>query len=327
MSKEWPIYGPMDLIKTSANWHKPWHDNYYVMFSSIWGGFSTDPQLWGVPPDDHMVHRGDAVFESFKCVSGKVYCLKEHLERLANSASFLAIKMPKEFDQITEILKQAYKLGGHDDFVIRLTVSRGPGSFAVNPYDSPESQLYLVTMKLKQPAAEVYQKGVTIITAPYPAKSEYVSIKACDYLHNVLVKKAAVDAGADYAVSFDREGYLTEGPTENVALVTKTGQLIAPTYNRILKGVTLSRVLSLGEELVKEGFLKQVLNQDMTREDILNQVAEVFLTTTSFDVLGVSYWDKRPIGEGHPGPVTLELKKRIVLEIQGNNQYLTNLKS
>jgi branched-chain amino acid aminotransferase len=234
--------------------------------------------------------------------------------------------MPKDFDFIVEILKEAYALGGHDDFVIRLTVSRGPGSFAVNPYDSPESQLYLITMKLKQPAAEVYQKGVTIITAPFPAKSEYVSIKTCDYLHNVLVKKAAVDAGADYAVSFDQEGYLTEGPTENVALITKSGQLIAPTYKRILKGVTLSRILSIGEELVKDGLLTQVLNRDMTKEDIANQVAEVFLTTTSFDVLGVSRWDGHPIGDGLPGPITRELKKRITLEIQGNNQYLTNLK-
>jgi branched-chain amino acid aminotransferase len=297
------------------------------MFSTFWGGFSTEPWIWGVPPDDHMAHRGDAVFESFKCVNGRAYCFNEHLDRLSVSAAALGLELPLGPSDILGILKQAYKLGGHDDFVVRLTVSRGPGSFSVNPYDSVGgSQLYLVTIKLKKPGQSVYDQGVKLATAPFASKKEYSGIKSCDYLHNVLAKKSALDKGADYVVSFDQEGFLTEGATENVALVTKGGELIVPTFDRILKGVTLLRVMELAKALVAKGTLKSIENRDLTEKEAKDEAAEVFLTTTSFDVLGVSSWDGQPIGSGRPGPITRELFKLIDEDIHDpESPYATNL--
>ncbi|MDR1487623.1 MAG: aminotransferase class IV [Deltaproteobacteria bacterium] len=322
---QWPSLSPSELFQKMSQNKKSWHENYYVMFSSIWGGFSTDPWLWNVPPDDHMVHRSDAVFESFKCVNGKAYCLNGHLERLDSSARFLGLKIPSELADMTDILKQARILGGHDDFTVRLTISRGPGSFTVNPYDSPESQLYLVTMKLKRPTAEAYAKGVTLATAPFPAKSEYSTIKSCDYLHNVLAKKYAIDAGYDYVVSFDQDGFLTEGATENVAVVTKSGHLCVPSFDRILKGVTLLRVMDQGRTLEASGRLKGVITRDLTKKEVFEEAAEVFLTTTSFDVMGVVKWDDKIIGDGRPGPITKELLELMEKEIHGDGPHLTSL--
>ncbi|MDR2442098.1 MAG: aminotransferase class IV [Deltaproteobacteria bacterium] len=325
MATQWPNYTPEELFQVQKNNIQKWHDNYLVMFSSQWGGFSADPQLWSVPADDHMVHRGDAVFESFKVVDGRAYCLRQHLDRLLNSAAYLGLNMPPEFDRVEDILRQAYKIGGQEDFVVRLTVSRGPGSFSVNPYDSYASQLYLVTMKLKRPAPEVYERGVKIATAPFPAKSQYPGIKTCDYLHNVLAKKSAIDAGADYVVSFDQDDYLTEGATENIAVVTNDGQLLVPSFSRILKGITLLRVMELATT-IKPPLLKSVSNRDLKRHEIPSLLSEAFLTTTSFDVLAVNSWDGQIVGQGRPGPVTQKLAQLIDAEIHADGPHTTSLK-
>ncbi|MDR0355214.1 MAG: aminotransferase class IV [Deltaproteobacteria bacterium] len=326
MTKNWPSFTPQELLDVQLSKKSPWHDGYYVMYSSLWGGFSADPAVWGIPPDDHMVHRGDAVFESFKCIGGRAYCFKEHLERLAFSAQALDLKMPPDFEHVLDILKQARRLSGHDDFTVRLTVSRGPGSFSVNPYDSVGgSQLYLIVSKFKRPAPEVYERGVSLGTAPFPAKSQYAVLKTCDYLHNVLAKKAAVDAGANYVVSFDGEGFMTEGATENVAVITKSGDLCVPSFHRILKGVTLLRVMDKARELVSEGVLKSVSNRDLTKEEILKDASEMILTTTSLDVMGVSSWDGKPVGDGKAGPVAKELFKRIELELSQDGPHMTSL--
>jgi branched-chain amino acid aminotransferase len=315
MGERWPVLGPEDLARVLKSNRRPFHDNYLTMYTSAWGGFSLDPELWSVPADDHMTHRGDAVFEAFKVVQGRVYCLDEHLERLAASADGLGLKMPPEIADIRGLLQRARILGGIEDFVVRLTVSRGPGSFTVNPYDSQGPILYLITIRLNRPTAERYERGVRLATAPFPAKTAFAGMKTCDYLQNLLAKKSAIDAGADYVVSFDPDGWLTEGATENVAVVTRDRELVVPPFERILKGVTLVRLMDLAGRLVADGTLKAVVNRDLHRSDLPAAAAEVFLASTSFDVLGVSSWDGVPVGEGRPGPVTRALTRLIDEEI------------
>ncbi|MDR1578150.1 MAG: aminotransferase class IV [Deltaproteobacteria bacterium] len=325
---DWPVYRtPEQLAQAVSNWRKQWHSEYLVMFSSYWGGFVTDPALWGVPPDDHMVHRGDAVFEAFKSVNGRVYCLEPHLTRLKNSAQLLELTLPPAFDQAQDIIRQAYQLGGVENLLIRLNVSRGPGSFAVNPYDAPQSQLYLTTSALKRPPAPFYQHGVTAISSPFPAQTYFATIKSCNYLQQVLAKKAAIDAGADYVISFDHQGFLTEGATENAAVITKSGELLAPCYDRILKGVTLGRVLAHAQDLIKTGLLKSASQRNISKEEMIDQAQEIFFTGTTFDLLAVTTWDGKPVGDGQVGPVARELTKRLEAEIHGDNQFTTDLKS
>jgi branched-chain amino acid aminotransferase len=320
-----PLLTRDNFIEQSLAWKRDYHKNYLVMYSSVWNAFSLDPELWGLPPDDHMVHRGDGVFESFKCVDGRLYCVNEHLHRLSQSAAALGISLPPICSETLDLLKEAYKLGKEKDFVVRICVSRGPGSFTVNPYDVSGPEYYLITLRLKRPDPKIYEKGVPIVSAPFPAKSEFMGVKSCDYLHNALVKKYAKDKGVDYAVSFDSEGFLTEGPTENVLVLTKDKRLIAPPWKRILKGVTLGRAMAKGEELVKRGLIKSVENEDVPRENLFDNLSEVFLTTTSFDVLPVVSWDGHPIGDGKPGEVGKELLRLIVDEIHSDNPFTTPL--
>jgi branched-chain amino acid aminotransferase len=323
--KTWPRYSPQDIPELSKKLKRDWHKDYFAMFSSVWGGFSTDPELWAIPADDHMAHRADGVFEAFKCQDGRAYCLTEHLERLARSAASIGLALPPELGDILDILRQAFELGGRQDFQGRICVSRGPGSFSVNPYDSRRPELYVVTVRLKRKPPEAYALGVPVVTSPLVARKEFAGVKSVDYLYNALMKKAAVDLGAEYGIGFDQDGFLTEGPTENIAVVTKDGELLAPSWERILKGVTLSRVMDRAQGLVAAGRLRFAGNRDIHRDRLWGLMGEAFLTATTYDLLPITTWDGKPVGDGRPGPVTLELMRLIEEESRSDNPHTTPL--
>ena len=318
-----PIYGPTDLAGDLERLRQPWHKNYLAMYSSVINGIVTDPVLMTVPVDDHLVHRADAVFDALKCVNGKAYCFREHMARLERSASGIDLKMPPEYERVEDYVRATMRAGGEKDTVVRIILSRGTGSFSTNPYDCPRSHMYIVVTKLKTPPAEEYEKGVAIISVPVPVKPPlFANIKSCDYLGNVLIKKAAVEAGVDYAVNWDELGYLAEGSTENIILVSEEGELLLPEYARVLKGVTLARTVALAEKLVQEGLLKAVRNTGIDRE-MASRAREAMLTGTSLDVLPVTLWDNKKVGDGNVGPVAKRLLELMREDVRSNSDVLT----
>ena len=320
-----PVYSHEDLVSKIESLRRPWHANYLAMYSSIFQGIVTDPVLMTVPVDDHLVHRADAVFDVFKCVNGRAYCMDRHLERLARSAAAIDLAMPEEFEHIRDIIRACARVGGEKDVLVRIMVSRGPGGFSTNPYECPAEQLYVVIVRLKAPPVEAYENGVAIISAPVPVKPPvFANIKSCDYLGNVLIKKAAVEAGVDYAVNWDEEGFLAEGSTENILVVSPESELLIPSFERTLKGVTLSRVIDLAQTLVVDGTLKDVRTDRIDRALSL-RCPEVMLSGTTLDVLPVTTWDGRTVGDGRPGPVTRRLLELVRRDISENAEVLTDL--
>lgn len=284
------------------------------MYSSQWGGIVTDPALWTVPADDHIVHRGDAVFEVFKCVDGRAYCLEDHLAKLSATADRLGIRKPPEFSRINDILRDTVRAGGEKDVLVRVILSRGPGGFTSNPYESPVGLLLITVLRLTKYGDEKYERGVSVITAPFQAKDPSIAtMKVCSYIQNVLVKKAALDAGADYAVCFGQGGFMTESSTENIAVVTRERELLAPEWSVILKGTTLTRLMELGRGMIVDGLLAEVRHQDITKVEVLD-AAEVFVCSTTTDVLPVTSWDGLRVGDGCQGPVAKELLARMRAE-------------
>ena len=302
-----PVYSQDDLAARAAEFKRPCHENYLAMYSSAWKGIVTDPVLMTVPVDDHMVHRADGVFDAFKCVNGRVYCLDRHLRRLERSASSLGINLPPDYGQIEEVIKAVIQAGGEKNVICRILLSRGPGSFSTNPFDCPVSQLYVIAHRLTPPAPEIYEQGVDIISVEVPVKTPaFAKVKSCDYLLNVMIKKEAKEAGKNFGVTWDENGFLAEGSTENIILVSPEQELLVPDFDRILRGTTLVRVMELAEGLIKDGFLKGVKTGRIDR-DTAQQCPEVMLCGTSLDVLPVTKWDGRVIGQGKPGPVARKL--------------------
>jgi branched-chain amino acid aminotransferase len=307
-----------DCERLAASYTKPYHQNYFAMYSSVLGGVVTHPFLMTIPMDDHMVHRGDGIFEVFKCVDGRIYNLQRHLERLERSSRAIYLKLPVGLEELTRIVVETIRLTGERDCLIRLFVSRGPGGFTTDPYECPASQVYVVVGRLNGYPDAFYSKGVRAKSSSVPIKKSYfANIKSCNYLPNVLMKKEAVDNQVEFTVSVDENGFLGEGSTENVGVVTGDGRLKLPKFSRILQGTTVMRATELAEPLVAAGTLQAVVFEDITLTEAFSS-AEMLLFGTTFDILPVVAFDRHAIGSGAPGPVFRALREQLRCDMWDN---------
>jgi len=297
----------MDRKKTN-----PHQNQYLSMYSSWLGGITTEAPLMVLPLDDHMVHRGDGVFEAMIVRNGWAFLLKEHLKRLAVSASKIGISCPWSETELQEIISETYRITRQSDCFVRIFLSRGPGTFSVNPYDSIGPQLHVICTRYSPYPADKYLSGVTLGRSAIPAKEPwFAQIKSCNYLHNVLMKKESIDQGFDFMVAFDSQGHLTESATENIVILDNKRRLIRPELDFILKGTTMMRMLELARQVLQKrnqigeptdfGYT-QVL-QGSLREVDITSAHEVFLIGTTLNVLPVTRFQKKKIGDGMPGPV------------------------
>lgn len=309
-----------DLI---AETERPWKKNYLVMYSSLWNGFTRDPDLMLIYMDDHLVHRGDGVFDAMRCVNGSIYQLERHLRRLKRSAEAIGLNIPIEMEKLTELVVSVTEKGCEKDCIIRITISRGPGGYSTNPYECFGPQIYINVIKYNSPPSYYYEKGVSLITSQYPQKDPFfANIKSCNYLLNVLMKKEAIDKGADYAVGLDKDGYITEGSTENIAIYTKNGYLLFPPFDTVLTGTTALRIKELAETLVERGELKGVAEEKVHQSQVY-EAEEVFLTGTSINVVPVCVYDGKKISKGIPGRLFQILKKMLESDMLNNRNLLT----
>ena len=303
-------FGTKDFA-TFCREHRPgYHADYYAMYSSWWDGITTEPNLMVVPVDDHMVHRGDGLFETFKCVDGAVYNLEAHLARLENGAKAIALQMPWSRGDIRRIIGEVLKAGGRRDALIRIFVSRGPGGHSANPYECPEPLLMVLAIRLPPPFMASHPDGARVGVSAVPNKEGmFAQVKSVNYLPNVLMKKQAVDAGVDFMLGFDKDGHMTELPTENFGIVTAERVLKVPRPDHILAGTTMGRVLALARDhLVPAGVLAGVEEADVPRAE-LETAAEMLVFGTSPHVTAVTEFAGRPVGDGKPGPVWRELSR------------------
>lgn len=277
---------------------------YLAMYSSVFDGFVTDPALMVIPVDDHLVHRGDGVFEALRVTPSGIYLIGPHLERLYRSAELIGLKIPKninELNKICEDLVSHLKLKGHG--MLRLFVSRGPGDFSPNPYSTLGSQIYIVATEFTPMPREKYENGVSVMISRVGVKSApYAQIKSCNYLPNVMMKKESLDSGYDFSVGVTDEGFLAEGPTENIMIVSAEGELLAPNFDYTLRGTTLMRALVLAESLKLENI--RVTDIHISQ---LERAREIMMVGTTLSVLPVTKFEKNKVNDGRPGEIAQAL--------------------
>lgn len=266
---------------------------YRAMYSTWWNGLVTDPALMMVPVDDHQVHRGDAVFEAIKFNEKKIYLMTEHLDRLDRSAFAIGLSSPIPRAKFESLLQDVVRVSGLKLGMLRIFLSRGPGSFSTNPYDTVGEQITIIATDLKEISEDKVLKGVSLGISKIPAKDSWqAQIKSCNYLPNVMMKKEAVDTGVDFTVSFGGE-FVAEGSTENVVIVTKDGALARPRKAGILAGTMMLRAFELGRSLKLSAYEER----DLKLQD-LRDAREIMMVGTTLDVLPVSEFDgqRRAVG-------------------------------
>ena len=319
------ILGRQELLNNDSMLARPWHDKYLAMFSSVYGGIVTDPSIMMVPADDHLIHRGDGVFDVARCVNGGIYQFDGHLDRLMRSAAAISLEPPYSREEIKEIALATARVGGEKNCMVRLTMSRGPGGFSVNPSECPKSELYINVFRFTPVPKEHLVQGVRVVTSKVPIKPSYFArVKSCNYLPNVLMAMEAKRAGAHYAVILDEKGCLAEGSAENIAVVSKNRELLFPEFDRILKGLTVSRAAELAGELLDTGEITDIRFTDLRPEEAFG-AREVLILGTSVDALPVVKIDDHTIGDGKPGPVFAKLRQLIINDMTANPDIITRV--
>ncbi len=312
-----------DVLGGTLPLEDPRRDRYFAMYSSVLGGVVTDPRLMTIPLDDHLVHRGDGVFETFVIVGGKVYQLDAHLARLKRSAELAGLPFPATEAEIRLLLLETSAVAQAREAVLRIFLSRGTGGFSVSPGECPQRHIYIIVTAPDPIPTSFHLHGMKVITSRVPLRDPaFAEMKGCNYQPNALLELEASQAGADSALWVDEEGHLAEGSNKNVAIVTRDRVFKAPPFRRALRGTTLLRVLDLARKLQREGVLAGVEQSEVSREEAY-RAAEMMFLGTSLRVVPIVMYDGQPIGEGRPGPVTRALGERLEEDMRHNENLLT----
>lgn len=311
------------LTKLRTTVHPAAAQQYFALYSSILGGIVTDPALMVIPFDDHMVHRGHAVFDTAAIVNGMMYQLEAHLNRFERSASMARIPLPFPRGQMREIILETAGASGQRDAAVRYWASVGPGGFGLAPSECVGSSFHVMIYAASKTPASTYAEGLRFITSSIPIKPPYFArCKSTNYLPNVLVVMEAKDKGADNGIFIDAHGMIGESSNMNVAFVTRDRVLRHPTFDAILAGCTVTRVLELAKKLVDNGQLKDIVVADVSTEEA-RQAAEMLLVGSSVHVAPITQWDGQPVGDGKPGPIAKALLELIEMDMrEGRDQLI-----
>jgi len=305
------ILGSKEYLERMLAAPRPGAGQVLAFYEHRIGAVCKDPELMLMPWDDHLVHRGDGVFETIKWVDGRVYLLDEHLARMGRSGKAIGLEPPCPWEEVREIVLEIGRATGVDKGLFRMLLGRGPGGFGIDPSECPTPSLYIAAYQYTPKPAAFYEKGVTAFRTSIPAKQSYLAtIKSIDYLPNVLMKKEAAAKGKDFPVCFDAQGFLAEGATENIAIVDASGCICVPNLNNALSGTTLLRVLELAKGEISHCY------RTISEADIAVANEMIVLGTTAQCISIVEY-NGKPVGDGKPGPVSkrlLELLKKDLVE-------------
>ncbi|MGA2854437.1 MAG: branched-chain-amino-acid transaminase [Verrucomicrobiota bacterium] len=255
---------------------------------------------------DHGLLYGDGVFEGIRAYHGRVFKLKEHIDRLFYSAKAILLELPMSHAQLMAATVETCRKNKIRDGYIRLVVTRGVGTLGLNPRSCKRPSIIIIADKIQLYPPELYQRGLDIVTVPTARNLHSAlnpAIKSLNYLNNILAKIEANNAGVEEAVMLNAEGFVAECTGDNLFIVKNRALFTPPLSAGALYGITRQTVI----ELAEEAGLK-VSEPNLTRYDLFN-ADECFLTGTGAELIPVVKIDGRVIGTGKPGPITRRLEE------------------
>jgi branched-chain amino acid aminotransferase len=253
---------------------------------------------------DHGLMYGDGIFEGIRAYNGRVFRLKEHIDRLFCSAKAILLTIPLSHEAVMKAVVDTCRRNKIRDGYIRLMVTRGPGTLGLNPNRCKNPSLIIIADKIQLYPEELYQRGLDIITVPTVRNLHSAlnpAIKSLNYLNNILAKIEANNGGVEEAVMLNAEGFVSECTGDNIFILSGGVLSTPPLSAGALYGITRKVVM----DLAKQAGLT-VAEPNLTRYDLFN-AEECFLTGTGAELIPVVKIDGRIIGTGKPGPVTKSL--------------------
>jgi len=255
---------------------------------------------------DHGLLYGDGIFEGIRAYHGRVFKLKEHVDRLFCSAKALMLEIPMSHAAICQAVLETCRKNRIRDGYIRLVVTRGAGTLGLNPNRCKNPSVIVIAGRIQLYPPKLYERGMEIVTVPTVRNLHSAlnpAIKSLNYLNNILAKIEANNAGVEEAIMLNAEGYVAECTGDNLFLVNGGVLRTPPLYAGALYGITRNTVIGLARD---QSWRVEEVN--LTRYDLFN-ADECFLTGTGAEIIPVVKIDKRVIGTGRPGPITQTLER------------------
>jgi branched-chain amino acid aminotransferase len=269
----------------------------------------------------HSLHYGLAVFEGIRCYlcqDGKsaVFRLREHVDRLFDSAQIGDIKIPYSKREISEACKETLRVNQLKEGYIRPIVFIGEGVMGVYPGDNP-IRVSIITYSWGAYLGEgALEKGIRVKVSSFTRHHVNVMMtkaKICgNYVNSVLAKREAMKMGYDEALMLDTEGYVSEASGENIFMV-RNGVLKTTPLTSILSGITRDTVIQIARAK------KITLLEEKFTRDELYTAQEAFFTGTAAELTPIREVDDRIIGDGIPGPMTKRLQAGFFDIVKGKN--------
>ena len=255
---------------------------------------------------DHGLLYGDGVFEGIRAYHGRVFKLKEHIDRLFYSAKAILLNIPMSKQQLMDATVETCRKNNLSDGYVRLVVTRGAGTLGLNPNRCSNPQVIIIADTIQLYPASLYKKGMEIVTVATTRNHHNAvnpAIKSLNYLNNILAKIEANTAGYEEAIMLNSEGYVAECTGDNLFII-KDNQMFTPSLSSgALHGITRQTSIDLVGELGVS-----TSEPNLTRYDLYN-ADECFLTGTGAEIVPVVKIDERKIGDGKPGKITKKLVK------------------
>ncbi len=252
---------------------------------------------------DHGFLYGDGVFEGIRAYNGRVFRLREHMNRLYDSAKAIDLQIPITKEEFEKIILETLRINKLRDAYIRPIVTRGVGDLGLDPRKCKKPTIIVITKPWGKLYGDLYERGLKAVTVavrrnPYDALPP--NIKSLNYLNNILAKIEANAKGGDEAIFLDKLGFISEGSGDNI-FVVKNGTILTPPTINSLPGITREVVIEIIKKLGIPFTERNLSLYDLYTAD------EVFVTGTAAEIAPIVEVDGRKVGNGKPGKVTKRL--------------------
>ena len=250
---------------------------------------------------DHGLLYGDGIFEGIRFYEGRVFKLKEHIQRLFISAKAILLEIEMTQDEMEEAVCETIRKNGLTDGFVRLLVTRGVGTLGLSPFACDKSTIIIIADSISLYPDEKYKEGLKLITCSTRRTAPAAlspSVKSLNYLNNVMAKVEAIFADAEEGLMLNEQGFVAECTGDNIFVVRDGKIKTPPSSAGALPGITREVIFQIAENLGV-----RIEESQMTRYDIY-AADECFLTGTAAEVIAAVSLDRRLIGNGKPGPIT-----------------------
>jgi branched-chain amino acid aminotransferase len=256
---------------------------------------------------DHGLLYGDGVFEGIRAYNGRVFRLREHLDRLYSSAHVIMLEIGLKKKEMEAAVLDTLRANKLKDAYIRLVVTRGYGDLGLDPRKCPKPTVFIIADKIKLYPEDVYTNGLELITAATRRTipdSLSPSVKSLNYLNNIIAKIECIRANVPEAIMLNAQGHVAECTGDNIFVLKNNILITPPTWEGALDGITRGAVMELAKNK-----LKLLVKEDVLTQYHVYTADECFLTDTAAEVIPVVKVDGRFIADGKTGKVTAKLVK------------------